>query len=104
MIRASLAAALFLLGAAPALAQSRPPAQINLDNKRSATLTALTVADAEGNVVGQLARPLAAGRKGVLRITRAKGCELTVQARFEDEGEVDETVNLCREKVLRFTE
>ncbi len=100
----SAATILLMAAAAPALAQSRPPAQINLDNRRAATLTALTVADAQGKVLGQLARPLAAGKKGVLRLGRAQGCELMVQARFDDEGEVDETVNLCREKVLRFTE
>jgi hypothetical protein len=97
-------AILVALAAAPALAQSRPPAQVNLDNQRAALLTALTVSDSEGKVVGQLSRPLAAGKKGVLRLTRAKGCEMSIQARFDDEGEVDETVNLCREKVLRFTE
>ena len=98
-------AALFVaLAAAPALAQSRPPAQINLDNQRAALLTALTVSDSEGKVVGQLSRPLAGGKKGVLRLTRGKGCEMSVSARFDDEAEIDETVNLCREKVLRFTE
>lgn len=100
----SAAAILLASAAMPALAQSRPPAQVNLDNQRAALLTSLTVADSEGKVVGQLARPLAAGKKGMLKLTRAKGCEMTVQARFDDEGEVDETVNLCREKVLRFTE
>ncbi len=98
------AAILLLSAAAPALAQSRPPAQMNIENQRAATLTALTVSDAEGKVIGQLARPLAAGTKGVLRLTRTRSCELTVQARFDDEGEVDETVNFCREKRLRFTE
>ncbi len=98
-------AALFVaLAAVPAQAQSRPPAQINLDNQRAALLTALTVSDSEGKVVGQLTRPLAGGKKGVLRLTRGKGCEMSISARFDDEGEVDETVNLCREKVLRFTE
>jgi hypothetical protein len=97
-----LAAAALIVLAAPALAQSRPPGQINLDNQRAANLTELTVADAEGNVVGRLTRPLAAGKKSVLRLTRAKGCDMAVQARFDDEGEVEETLNLCREKVLRF--
>jgi hypothetical protein len=97
-----LAAAALIVLAAPALAQSRPPGQINLDNQRAANLTELTVADAEGNVVGRLTRPLAAGKKSVLRLTRAKGCDMAVQARFDDEGEVEETLNFCREKVLRF--
>lgn len=98
------AALALLASAAPSLAQSRPPAQINVENRRAASLTELTVADAEGNVVGRLARPVAGGKKSVLKLTRPKACEMAVQARFDDEGEVEETVNFCREKVLRFTE
>jgi len=100
----ALAALALLASAAPALAQSRPPGQVNIDNQRAATLTGLSVADAEGNVIGQLARPVAAGKKSVLKLGRAKACDMTVQARFDDDGEVEETVNLCREKVLRFRE
>jgi hypothetical protein len=88
----------------PAIAQSRPPAQINIDNSRAATLTEMVISDAEGNAVARLARPVASGRKTAVRLTRPKGCDFIVQAKFDDEGEVEETVNLCREKVLRFTE
>jgi hypothetical protein len=96
------AAAMMLSGAAHS--QTRLPAQINVDNQRAATLTELVVADGEGKVIARLARPLAAGKKSVLKFSKAKGCEMTVQARFDDEGEVDETLNLCKEKVLRFRE
>jgi hypothetical protein len=98
------AALLLLAFSAPSLAQTRPPAQIALENRRAASLTELTVADADGNVVGRLARPIAGGKKSVLKLTRPKGCEMAVQAKFDDEGEVEETINFCREKVLRFTE
>ncbi len=105
MIRAiTFATAAILLPAASAVAQTRLPAQINVDNQRAATLTELVVADGEGKVIARLARPLAAGKKSVLKFGKAKGCEMTVQARFDDEGEVDETLNLCKEKVLRFRE
>jgi hypothetical protein len=97
-------AAFFLAGLSTVSAQSRPPAQINVENRRAAMLTEVVIADAEGNAVARLNRPLAAGQKTVLRMTKAKGCDFTVQAKFDDEGEVDETLNLCREKVLRFTE
>jgi hypothetical protein len=93
---------LLALAAAPALAQSRPSGQVAIENRRSANLTSLEVMDSEGKVIGRLARPLAPGGKSTLRLQRAQGCDMTVQARFDDDGEVDETVNLCREKVLRF--
>ncbi len=97
-------AAATLIVASTAQAQSRLPAQINVDNQRAATLTELVVADGEGKVIARLARPLAAGKKSVLKFGKSKGCEMTVQARFDDEGVVDETLNLCKEKVLRFRE
>jgi hypothetical protein len=95
-------AALAALLAAPAAAQTRVPARMPIENLRAANLVSLEILDGEGKVVARLARPLAAGGKGALRLARARGCDMTVQARFDDEGEVDETLNLCREKVLRF--
>jgi hypothetical protein len=85
-----------------AVAQSRLPAQINIDNQRPAVLTDLVITDAEGKSIGKMARPLAAGKKSVLKLARTKGCEMNVQATFDDEGEVNETLDLCKEKVLRF--
>jgi hypothetical protein len=85
-----------------AKAQARLPAQMNIDNQRPAAMTDLAITDAEGKVIGKLTRPLAAGKKSVVKLAKAKGCEFNVQARFDDEGEVDATVNLCREKRLRF--
>ncbi len=85
-----------------AKAQARLPAQMNIDNQRPAAMTELSITDAEGKVIGKIARPLAAGKKSVVKLAKAKGCEFAVQARFDDEGEVEATVNLCREKQLRF--
>jgi hypothetical protein len=97
-----VAAAIAALGSSAAVAQSRLPAQIGIENLRTANLSSLEVMDGEGKVIARLARPLAAGKKSVLRLGRAQGCDMSVQARFDDEGEVAETLNLCREKVLRF--
>jgi hypothetical protein len=97
-------ASLCALAASSALAQSRLPAQISIDNQRPANLTELVISDAEGNAVARLARPLAPGKKSALKLGKAKGCEMNVQARFEDDSEVDETLDLCKEKVLRFRE
>jgi uncharacterized iron-regulated protein len=99
-----LSAAVFLLTATASQAQTRLPAQVNLDNQRAATMTELLVSDSEGKVIARLGRPLAAGKKSALKLGKAKGCEMVVQAKFDDEGEVEETLNLCKEKVLRFRE
>jgi hypothetical protein len=104
MTRPLTLAAALLAFAATAMAQTRLPAEIRVENLRTANMTSLEVLDAEGKVVGRLARPLPAGKKLALRLQRGQGCDMTVQARFDDDGEVDETLNLCREKVLRFRE
>jgi hypothetical protein len=83
-------------------AQTRLPAQINIDNQRPAALTALVITDGEGKNIGRISRPLAAGKKSMLKLTKTKGCEMNVQATFDDEGEINETLDLCKEKVLRF--
>ncbi len=92
------------LSASPAFAQTRLPAQITLDNQRPASLIELVISDAEGKAVARLSRPLAPGKKSALKLGKAKGCEMSIVARFEDDSEVDETLDLCKEKVLRFRE
>jgi hypothetical protein len=104
MIRICLSAAAFSLLASAASAQTRLPAEMRLENLRAANLISLEILDGEGKMIGRLQRPLAAGRKGAIKLTRTRGCDMTVQARFDDEAEVDETLNLCREKVLKFRE
>jgi hypothetical protein len=100
----TVATAAFLLAAGAASAQTRLPPQLAIENLRAANLTSLEILDGEGKVIARLTRPVAAGKKSTVRLQRAQGCDMTVQARFDDEGEVDETLNLCREKVLRFRE
>jgi uncharacterized iron-regulated protein len=100
----ALAATAFLLASTASQAQTRLPVQVSIDNQRAATMTELLVSDGEGKVIARLGRPLGAGKKITLKLGKAKGCEMVVQAKFDDEGEVEETLNLCKEKVLRFRE
>jgi uncharacterized iron-regulated protein len=100
----ALAATAFLLASTASQAQTRLPVQVSIDNQRAATMTELLVSDGAGKVIARLGRPLAAGKKITLKLGKAKGCEMVVQAKFDDEGEVEETLNLCKEKVLRFRE
>jgi uncharacterized iron-regulated protein len=104
MYKALATASAILFITASAQAQTRLPAQVSIDNQRAANMTELLVSDSEGKVIARLARPLAAGKKSALKLGKAKGCEMVVQAKFDDEGEVEETLNLCKEKVLRFRE
>jgi hypothetical protein len=104
MIRTCLVAAALSLLATATSAQTRLPPEMKLENLRAANLVSLEILDGEGKVIGRLQRPIAGGKKGSLKLSRAQGCDMTVQARFDDEAEVDETLNLCREKVLKFRE
>jgi hypothetical protein len=104
MMKRLITAAAFTLAASAASAQTRLPAQMPVENARAANLTELVITDAEGKAVARLTKPLAAGKKSSLKLAKVKGCEMNVSARFDDEGEVDEVVNLCREKRLRFME
>ncbi len=104
MMMRMAAAAVFTLTATALSAQTRLPAQMPVENARAANLTELVITDAEGKSIARLAKPLAAGKKSSIKLAKAKGCEMTVSARFDDEGEVEEVVNLCREKRLRFME
>jgi hypothetical protein len=104
MDRALTAACALALVSVSAAAQTRLPGELRVENLRPANLVSLEILDGEGKVVARLARPIAGGKKAQIRLQRANGCDMTVQAKFDDEGEVDETLNLCRDKVLRFRE
>jgi hypothetical protein len=99
---AALAACAILAPMAAEAQRQQVRGQINVINQRAAVLTELIIAEPDGKVIAQLPRPLAAGRTVPLRLQRSTTCGLQVQAKFDDEGEVDETVDLCRERQLRF--
>jgi hypothetical protein len=100
----SVAACALAFASVTAEAQTRLPGELRVENLRPANLVSLEILDGEGKVIARLARPVAGGKKAQLRLQRANGCDMTVQAKFDDDGEVEETLNLCRERVLRFRE
>lgn len=102
----ALAVLLATTASSTASAQSRTtlPAQIPVENRRAAVLTELVINAEDGKTIARLAKPLEAGKRATLRLTRAKGCTVSVAARFDDEAESDGQVNLCTERVLRFVE
>lgn len=101
------ACALALLPALPALAQSRPPAQIKVTNARSVALQTLEIATTgeQPRLVAKLAKPLAPGKSIALKLNKPTGCSYYVLGKFGDEVESDnDGVDLCKEKTIRLTD
>lgn len=106
----ALAAATGLvLSHAPALAQraAKPPAQVNVTNNRSVALTSLEIATTgeQSRLVAKLSKPLAPGKSVALKLNTPAGCSFYVLAKFDDDVESDaESMDLCKDKVIRLTE
>lgn len=108
-ILALSAAAGLVLSQAPAFAQraAKPPAQINVTNMRSVALTSFEIATIgeQSRLVAKLAKPLAPGKSIALKLNKPAGCEYYVLAKFDDDVESDaESMDLCKDKVIRLTE
>ena len=98
---------LALVAAGPALAQSRPPAQIAIHNMRAAPLTTFEIATTgeQPRLVGKLAKPLAPGARTTVKLNKPVGCNFYVLARFADDAESDaEAMDLCKDRSIRLTE
>lgn len=104
---AALGAAL-LLAPNLAIAQgTKPQANITVTNARTTMLTTFEIASTGDNpkLVAKIAKPLAPGQSVKLALKGAKGCDYYVLARFDDDSEAAaESMDLCREKVVRLTE
>jgi hypothetical protein len=97
-----------VLSAAPAAAQTaKPPAQIKITNMRAAPLTTFEIATPgeQSRLVGKLDKPLAPGKSASVKLTKPAGCTYLVLAKFSDDAESDaESMDLCRDRVIRLTE
>jgi len=105
--RLPLICAAALLATVPALAQTRPPAQIKITNGRAVPLEALeiTTTGEQARLVAKLTKPLAPGKSVALKLSKPVGCSYYVLGKFSDETESDnDGVDLCKEKSLRLTE
>lgn len=100
-----LSALLVAVGPAFAAPAPKPPGQIALVNARAVPLMGLELALADGTSIARLAKPLAPGKRVMLKLGKGATCTLAVAARFEDEAEpAAETVDVCKDKSLRFTD
>lgn len=101
------ACALALLPVVPALAQSRPPAQVKITNARTVPLESLeiTTTGEQPRLVAKLAKPLAPGQSIALKLNKPAGCSYYLLGKFSDESESDnDGIDLCKERSLRLTE
>lgn len=102
------AAAVLALTALPAAAQSgKPHAQITITNQRSVPLNSFEIATAgeQSRLVAKLAKPLAPGKSASLKLNKPQGCTYFVLAKFGDDSESDsDSMDLCRDRVIRLTE
>ncbi|MDE2364517.1 MAG: hypothetical protein KGM42_17710 [Hyphomicrobiales bacterium] len=81
----------------------KPPAAIEILNKRAVALTSFELAGEDGKPVAALAKPIAGGKKAMVRLARAKGCEFVARWQFEDAGD-EAQVNLCHDPRIVLTD
>ena len=83
----------------------KAPSAIEIVNQRQDTLTAFTLATPgdKGKVVAKLAKPLPAGGKIKLKVSRAKGCDYVARWQFEDAGD-EASVDLCNDPKIVLTD
>jgi len=102
------AAAALALTALPSAAQSgKPHAQVTITNQRNVPLNSFEIATAgeQSRLVAKLAKPLAPGKSVALKLNKPQGCTYFVLAKFGDDSESDsDSMDLCRDRVIRLTE
>lgn len=96
------------LASSPAAAQgTRPHSQITVTNMRAAPLNSFEIATTgeQSRLVAKLAKPLAPGKSVALKLNKPQGCSYFVLAKFADDAESDsESMDLCKDRVIRLTE
>ena len=72
-------------------------------NASAKTLT--TVAITAGDKTTTLSKPLAPKARTAVKLPKLKGCTVSVAATFEEGGKSDaDAFNVCKEKLIRFTD
>jgi hypothetical protein len=101
---ASLVLAMPAFGAQKAK-HGKPPAAIDVTNGRTISLTRFEIVTPgeNGRVVGKLTKPLTAGSKTRVAITKPDGCEYVARWEFEDAGD-EATVNICEKPKIALTD
>jgi hypothetical protein len=96
--------------AAPEAAAPKPkPKQKGLPRAvtvvNASTKAVTEVAITAGDKTASLSKPLAPKARTAVKLPKMKGCTVSVAATFEGGGKSDaDAFNVCREKLIRFTD
>ena len=83
--------------------QKGPPGTITVVNASTKAVT--EVAITAGDKTASLSKPLAPKARTAVKLPKMKGCTVSVAATFEGGGKSDaDAFNVCREKLIRFTD
>jgi hypothetical protein len=81
------------------------PSSIRVENKRTVTLKSLQISlpGEAGKVIGKLVKEIPGGKKGLVALKGAKGCEYEVKWEFEDATD-ESTADLCHDPRIVLTD
>ena len=101
-----LAAAGWFLAAGVAVAapatHPKPAAAVAVTNARAVPATAVSIG--AGTKTVSISKPLAPNATATLKLPKMTGCRVTVAASFADESVVEEQIDVCKERTVRFME
>lgn len=77
--------------------------EVVITNARAAAVNGLALTNASGQSVGGISQPIAPGGKVRVRLQKNAGCELSVEASFDDEVVSGPTnIDACADKNINF--
>ena len=83
--------------------QKGPPGAVTIVNASTKAVT--EVAITAGDKTASLSKPLAPKTRTAVKLPKMKGCTVSVAATFEGGGKSDaDAFDVCREKLIRFTD
>ena len=83
--------------------QKGPPGAVTVVNASTKAVT--EVAITAGDKTASLSKPLAPKARTAVKLPKMKGCTVSVAATFEGGGKSDaDAFDVCREKLIRFTD
>src|SRR3954469_15054355 len=83
--------------------QKGPPGSMTVVNASAKTVTEVVLT--AGDQTATLPKPLAPKGRTALKLPKLKGCTVSVAATFEGGGRSDaDAFDVCREKLIRFTD
>jgi hypothetical protein len=84
--------------------KGKVPAAVTIENRRTATLTGLSLYNAgtEDKPVASIPQQVPPGKKTTLKLPKGTLCTVTVSATFDDESEASGDLDVCKDKLIRL--